>query len=208
MFDQAGSVKKAILSSVLLFSGAVFFFAIIRPSGQSGRPAASVPAAAGGKSNSPIELLNASGLQNIVHRRNGKILILNVWATWCLPCAEEFPDLNKIALGYDTDKVEVVGVSLDYADERESKVIPFIEKNNVPFKIYLAHFDSQEEFIDSVQKSWSGAIPATFIYDRNGRQKFILIGEQTFERFKAAVDTVLRFKLIDIFTRDFFLPKP
>ena len=107
---------------------------------------------------------------------------------------EEFPDLTKISSNYDTSKVEVVGVSLDYADEIQSKVVPFIKKNKIPFRIYLAQFDSQEQFINSVKKSWNGAIPATFIYDRHGKQKFSLLGEQTFEQFKAGVDAALRSK--------------
>jgi len=107
---------------------------------------------------------------------------------------EEFPDLLKVSSAYDTSKVEIVAVSLDYADEIQSKVLPFVRKNNVPFRIYPAQFDSQEKFINSVKKSWNGVIPATFIYDRHGKQKISLIGEQTFDRFKAGIDAVLRSK--------------
>ena len=139
-------------------------------------------------------LISKSELDEILASNKGNVVLFNLWATWCKPCVEEFPDLIKIAAAYDTGKVEVVGISLDYADERESKVMPFVRKNKIPFKIYVAQFGSQDKFINSIQKSWSGAIPATFIYDRHGRQKFSLIGEQTFDRFKYGIDTVLSLK--------------
>jgi thiol-disulfide isomerase/thioredoxin len=180
-------MKNSILSPFLSFAVALSFFGlVVSDSGHT--KTAPVPQ----HGTASVKLLNASGLQTIIHRRNGKILILNIWATWCLPCMEEFPDLIKAVSAYDTNKVEVVGISLDYADEIQTKVLPFIRKNNIPFRMYLAQFHSQEQFINSVQKTWNGAIPATFIYDRNGRQKRSLIGEQTFDQFKATIDTVLQ----------------
>lgn len=187
-------MNRSILYSAIVFSIAISFFAFGQPSSRPDGKPANTPAAEGRERSFSVQLMNASGLQNIIHQRHGKVLVMNVWATWCLPCMEEFPDLVKSASAYDTSKVEVVGISLDYADEIESKVIPFIKKNKIPFRIYLAQFDSQEKFINSVKKSWNGAIPATFIYDRHGKQKISLIGEQTFDRFKAGIDAVLRSK--------------
>lgn len=138
-----------------------------------------------------VKPVTSAELQDIIRHRNGKVLVLNVWATWCLPCIEEFPDLVKISSTYDASKVEVIGVSIDYADEVKTKVRPFLKKHRVLFPIYLAQFASQERFIDSIEKSWNGAIPATFIYDRSGNQKFSLIGGQTFVSFQSRIDSAL-----------------
>jgi hypothetical protein len=85
-------------------------------------------------------------------------------------------------------------VSLDYADEIQSKVVPFVQEKGIPYRVYLAQFGSQDHFINSVKKSWNGAIPATFIYDRHGRQKFALVGGQSLNQFKAGIDGALASK--------------
>jgi thiol-disulfide isomerase/thioredoxin len=130
----------------------------------------------------PVELLDQRGLSKIIHERKGKPLLLNIWATWCQPCVEEFPDLIKLSV---TDTlVEVVGISVDYPDELRTKVLPFLEKLKVPFKIYIAKFDKQEDFITALDSTWSGAVPATFFYDGKGRKQFSSIGQETFEQFE------------------------
>jgi thiol-disulfide isomerase/thioredoxin len=170
----------------------VSFFSTARTVEHSDVSAAGTPVIEISGSLPTVQLLTASGLRDIIRHRNGKVLVLNIWATWCLPCMEEFPSLMRITDTYDTNKVEVVGISIDYADEIPSKVIPFLKKNKIPFRMYLAQFSSQEQFINSLKRSWNGAIPATFIYDRNGRQKIALIGEQSFEQFQSSIDKILQ----------------
>ena len=129
-----------------------------------------------------VELIDQKGLDKIIRKRQGKPLLLNIWATWCLPCVEEFPDLIKLA---DSDTlVEVIGISVDYPDELHTKVLPFLEKLKVPFKIYIAKFNKQEDFIAAVDSSWNGAVPATFMYNGSGRKQFSFIGQGTFEQFE------------------------
>jgi thiol-disulfide isomerase/thioredoxin len=138
----------------------------------------------------PVDPIGQAGLKKLVGERNGRILFLNIWATWCAPCVEEFPDLIKLAQSFPGTEVEVVGISADYPDEVESKILPFISKHNVPFRIYVAKFDHQEDFINSVNSSWSGALPATLVYDAGGRQRYFSVGAGTFEKFKRMIDSV------------------
>lgn len=137
-----------------------------------------------------VDPVDQDGLKKLVKERNGKILFLNIWATWCAPCVEEFPDLIKLAQSYPGSEVEVVGISADYPDEVESKILPFIREKNVPFRIYVAKFDHQEDFINSVNSSWSGALPATLVYDAQGKQRYFSVGAGTFEKFKGVIDSV------------------
>jgi thiol-disulfide isomerase/thioredoxin len=139
---------------------------------------------------SKIEFIDQAGLKNLITNRNGKILLLNVWATWCPPCIEEFPDLVRIYNTYNDDKFEILGISVDEPDEINSKVIPFLNKNKVPFKVYLAKLDNEEKFINALNSSWNGAIPATFIYDSAGRQKYFSIGMKTYEQFEKEIKKV------------------
>ena len=175
----------------LLFVGYLIF---VLTGGPGCRPKESrEPAPAGASvdaAKNQVVPLDQAGLKNLVKKRNGKILFLNIWATWCAPCVEEFPDLIKLARSYPGSQVEVVGISADYPDEVESKILPFIRKQNVPFRIYVAKFDHQEDFINNVDSSWSGALPASLVFDAQGKQRYFAVGVGTFEKFKRVVDSV------------------
>lgn len=135
------------------------------------------------RSNYPVELLDESGFQKLIRERNGKKLILNVWATWCLPCVEEFPDLVKLSTSLDAN-YEIAGISVDDPDEIESKVVPFLKKNNPPFKIFVSNFKKQDDLINALNSKWNGAIPATFIYDSTGSQRTYFIGSRSLKQFE------------------------
>jgi len=137
-----------------------------------------------------VKVISTGELKSLITSRNGKPLLINVWATWCAPCREEFPDLVKIAENFG-DKIDVVGISVDFPEEIDSKIIPFLKKHNAQFKNYVVKVTDPEDFINLLNKDWFGAIPATFIYDENGNQKEMLIGKQTYEQFDLAVKKVI-----------------
>ena len=135
-----------------------------------------------------VDSIGRSELVKLINNRKGKILFLNVWATWCVPCREEFPDIIKLSNTYKNSDLEVVGISVDYPDEINSKIVPFLLKNKVPYKIYVSDFKKDEELINILNAKWSGALPATFIYDRNGIQRFMLAGKGTYNKFKNEIE--------------------
>jgi thiol-disulfide isomerase/thioredoxin len=132
-----------------------------------------------------VEIVSIKDLRKIIENRIGKPLLINVWATWCAPCREEFPDLVKIANEY-YGQIDVVGISVDFPEEIDSKIIPFLKKQNADFKNYVIKVIEPEDFINLLNENWSGAIPATFIYDGNGEQIKYLIGKQSYEEFEKA----------------------
>ena len=136
-----------------------------------------------------VKIINAEELNGII-KNNDRPLLINVWATWCMPCREEFPDLVRISNAYK-DKIRVVGISVDDSEDLDSKVIPFIKNQKVDFEIYLLKVVDPEDFINLLNTNWSGAIPATFIYDKQGNQKDMLIGKQSNESFEKALKKVI-----------------
>ena len=136
-----------------------------------------------------VKIINTEDLRGIV-KNNDLPLLINVWATWCMPCREEFPDLVKISNSYK-GKVRFVGISVDDSEDLDSKVIPFIKNQKVNFEIYLLKVVDPEDFINLLNKKWGGAIPATFIYDKRGNQEEMLIGKQSYETFKEALKKVI-----------------
>ena len=144
------------------------------------------------KATSPtVEPIDVKGIEHLVHIRNVKILFLNIWATWCQPCVEEFPDIVKLYNDYQNAGVDIAAISVDYPDEVDSKILPFLVSQHVPFKVYVANIKKDEDFINELNPSWSGAIPATFIFDANGKQRVFMFGQKTLKAFKAEIDSVL-----------------
>ncbi len=134
-----------------------------------------------------LERLDEGKFGRLVRARHGHALLVNFWATWCAPCVEEFPDVVRLAAEMKDRNIDFVGVSADDFEDEAAKVIPFIAKQKAPFKFYIAKLEGEDAFIDSVNKKWGGGIPATFVYDAEGRQVTFLLGKQTYERLKSAV---------------------
>lgn len=137
-----------------------------------------------------VETIDKQKLRSLITERNNKPLLLNIWATWCKPCVEEFPDIIRMSREYK--EIDVVAISADYPDEIEDKILPFLRTMKVPFKVYVADFADQDEFFSMFDDRWGGEIPATFIYDHNGKQTHFLKGKQTFADFKKAVEEVAK----------------
>ncbi|MCX8056767.1 MAG: TlpA family protein disulfide reductase [Ignavibacteria bacterium] len=138
-----------------------------------------------------VEDIDKPKLQKLIKDRKGKILFLNIWASWCAPCKKEFPDLVKLAEKYKKSKVEIVGLSVDDREDLNSAVIPFLQQNNVNFKIYLQNFKNIEELIEFFPQ-WQGAIPLTVIFDAKGNQKKFIVGMRDFTFFDNAIQEVLK----------------
>lgn len=134
-----------------------------------------------------VEKINSKKLDSLITNRNGKILFINIWATWCVPCREEFPDLVKLHANYKNSDVEITAISVDFPDEVESKIIPFLTKQRVKFKSFVSDFKNDEELINRMNKDWRGDIPATFIFDKKGKLKKFLNGKKTYAEFKNAI---------------------
>ncbi len=88
------------------------------------------------------------------------ILVINFWATWCKPCIEEMPVLEEIPTMYKGTAVKVLLVSLDFTDQIEQKVRPFIKKNGIVNEVVVLDESNPNDWIPKVDPQWSGAIPA------------------------------------------------
>ena len=134
--------------------------------------------------------LSADDFQPLIDKYNGKILFINLWATWCVPCKEEFPDLVRLKEYYEDSNVAFVGISVDFPDEIESKIKPFLYSQKVNFPNYVQNFKDPVELINLLNKSWRGAVPTTFIYDQEGNQQKFLLGKHSFEEFKSEIESI------------------
>lgn len=135
-----------------------------------------------------IEKIDKNKLSGLLDNRDGKVLLINVWATWCIPCREEFPDLVKLATKYKNSDVEIIGISADFPDEIETKIVPFLKGNDVNFKNYVQNFENDEDLINMLNNEWNGALPATFIFDETGKRVSSLFGKQKFDELEKQIN--------------------
>lgn len=137
-----------------------------------------------------VELLNEEKFGRLTRSRKGKALLLNVWATWCVPCVEEFPDLVRLHNESVGSSVEVVVLSIDEPEDVQGKVIPFLKQQHATMKAYVKGFRKDNALIDALNKNWNGAVPATFFYDASGKQHSFLVGKQSLERFRKELASI------------------
>lgn len=134
---------------------------------------------------------NTDELKQIFDSAKGKVVLVNFWATWCAPCVKEFPELMKLYSNYKDKGFELVFISLDDVSDIDSKLKPFLKKRDVDFTTYYNTFTKPEELIDYIDKSWSGAIPSTYIYDKQGILKNSILGNRTYEQFEKEIQPLL-----------------
>ena len=119
-----------------------------------------------------------------------KAALINVWATWCQPCVEEFPDLVKLHRAYADRGLRLVLVSADFEEQRES-VLAFLRKQGASFPSYLKD-QKDEDFIDGIDARWSGALPASFVVDRSGAIVDYWEGKKDYAALEAKLAPLLR----------------
>lgn len=137
-----------------------------------------------------LAVIDQQGFENILAKYRGKPLLVNFWATWCEPCRDEYPMLNELAKKYAPQGLQVVGVSLD--DDGEMILMRrFLGRYKPIFPNFRKRPGKEEEFINVVNKNWSGSIPASFFYARDGRQIGQIVGEGKREIYEEAIRSVL-----------------
>lgn len=131
----------------------------------------------------PLQLTDVAGRAWDLHSLRGKPVLLNFWATWCEPCAEELPALAELA-GRAQGELVVLGV--DYKEAPDA-VQRFAAAHGVAYPVLLDR--SGENF-----KKWtSGVMPTTILIDRNGKPRWRVIGalDPADPGFRRALDSVL-----------------
>ncbi|MFH6993905.1 TlpA family protein disulfide reductase [Flavobacterium sp. FlaQc-48] len=119
-----------------------------------------------------VKLITIDQLNERIKTGKDTTYVVNFWATWCAPCIKELPHFEKLQAEYKSEKLAVLLVSVDFKSKLNSNVIPFVKRKNLKNEVFLLNESSPQEYIDRIDPSWSGSIPATLFIKGNTR-KFV-----------------------------------
>ena len=117
-----------------------------------------------------LMVVDYDGLEPILNKNDDKTYVINFWATWCAPCIKELPYFEKLNQNYSGKNVEVILVSLDFPRMYEKKLKPYIKENDLKSKVIALDDTDMNRWIPKINENWTGAIPATIIYNKTGRK--------------------------------------
>ena len=118
-----------------------------------------------------IPKLSFEELSPWLHRNNDTTYVINFWATWCSPCIKELPHFEEINESMGKEKVRVILVSLDFPQQYDTSLLPFVKRKGLKSKVLYLDDGKANFWIPKVDPDWTGAIPATLIY-KGKKRKF------------------------------------
>lgn len=122
-----------------------------------------------------------------VDQFKGNIVVLDFWATWCVPCIAEIPILNRLQEKYGAQGVKVIGVALASGEAKEVK--PFVGRNKMKYTVLMGD-DDQVYDLNVV------AFPTTYIVTRDMKvfRRYIGVGPRKAAEVEADIQTLLAAK--------------
>jgi thiol-disulfide isomerase/thioredoxin len=131
----------------------------------------------------PFDLRTVDG-EPVSHRSwEGRVLLVNFWATWCKPCLKEIPDLSKVYERYKARGLVMLGVMTD--DPDNNTLLNFQSDNEMTYPVVRANSDIL------VSYSYPGALPTTFVFDRGGKQVYSHVGPLHVEQLERMLEPLL-----------------
>jgi peroxiredoxin len=112
-----------------------------------------------------------SGEEFTLSEQRGKVVLLNIWATWCAPCHVETPEFVELYAEYRDDGLQILGVSID--KQGEAVVKPFMEKYEVNYPVVIDDGTIMDKYGPTM------GIPTTYIIGKDGNLKYFAVGALT-----------------------------
>ncbi|HEX8289020.1 MAG TPA: TlpA disulfide reductase family protein [Pyrinomonadaceae bacterium] len=132
-----------------------------------------------------LKLKDLFGTDQSLSQYKGRIVILNFWATYCVPCRKEMPDLAAIQNEYAALGIQVIGASTDEAKDRP-KVLQFIKETKINFPVWMGANSA-----DMIRFGLGEALPGTVIIDKNGKIVKVISGVVNQADLKKQIDAMI-----------------
>ena len=135
----------------------------------------------------PLTSLDAAGLRAELDALNGRVVLVNFWATWCRSCLEEIPALMELESELQEKGFSLVAVSLDEPDSGNTLVRPFMNKQFPGFTSYLSTERNMDDMVSVVDPAWDEILPTSYLLARDGSVAEHIQGKNSMEEFKAKI---------------------
>lgn len=138
----------------------------------------------------PVRTAQIAEIREEIRRPGASAVLVNLWATWCLPCVDEMPDLLRVARAWRPHGLRVVLISTDFGEDRDARVREFLDRLGVDFPTWIKSGDDAE-FIDGIDPRWTGALPATLLFDSAGEVLELWEGQVHFDDVEPRVREII-----------------
>ncbi len=135
-----------------------------------------------------IKPVSAEELIEEVRAVDADVVVVNFWASWCLPCRTEFPEFVRFSREADPDEAQVRFVTIDF-EEDLPHAAEFLREHGVRGTTFVKN-GKDGPFLQAINPEWTGAIPATALYDRTGKRLAFWEGLVTYDQLAERVRTV------------------
>jgi peroxiredoxin len=133
-----------------------------------------------------IQDLDKAGIAELLANKTDKLLLVNVWASWCGPCILEYPEFIKMQRMYGERDFEFVSISAD-KPENKAKALNIMKKKQSAVRNFIFNSDDSYALIEAIDPKWEGALPYTLLIEPGGKVIF---------RAQSAIDPIKLRKMI------------
>jgi len=140
----------------------------------------------------PAEAIAPKDLERILAAERGKIVVVNLWATWCAPCLTEIPDLIRLESDLADLNVALIGISVDEPRGSTAAIETMRDKRFPSFRTYARDKTEVDYLVSVIDSAWNEVVPTTYVIDRDGKVAKRIQGKKSLEEFKAEVAAVAR----------------
>jgi peroxiredoxin len=115
-----------------------------------------------------LDTIGSAGVASLVHNNTKKLRLINLWATWCVPCVQEYPELVTLNRMYRDRGFELISISTDENAAR-SKALKFLEKQECSSPNYIYTGDEKYQLMETIDPKWQGALPYSLLVEPGGK---------------------------------------
>ena len=138
--------------------------------------------------------LTLDGYSKLIAAHKGRVVLATFWATYCIPCRAELPELVKLAAQLRPRGLDLLVISADEPEQEAAArkfILPVVAKVVPPSPLYIKSAEDNDKYAAGIHGRWQGELPANFIYDRTGRKVGAFIGENPTKDIQAVIEKFL-----------------